>query len=107
MTFINFLKKLFQKKKQSHDIEQQNTPQHPVTAIHHEAYLEPNRERLNFRSSHEIARQIVKERHVQDVRERNIERQRSALGYGLHGKFRPRPAHEKKTFDLRKKPEKD
>jgi hypothetical protein len=111
MTFINWFKKLFQKKKHLHDVVQQSTPQQSVpqrnVTATQQAYLDPNRGRPNFRSSHEIARQIVKEMHVQNVRERNIERQRSVLGYGLHGKFRPRPAHEKKTFDLRKKPERD
>jgi hypothetical protein len=69
--------------------------------------LDPNRERPNFRSSHEIAHQIVKEMHVQNVRERNIERQRSVLGFGLRGKFRPRPAAEKRLWKLHEKPDKE
>jgi len=99
MGFINFLKKLLQKKKHLNNTVQQNTLEQPVAQ---RCVVE-----ANFRSSHEVARRVVKDIHVQHVRERNIERQRSVLGYGLHGKFRPRPAHEKKTFDLRKKPEKD
>jgi len=62
-------------------------------------------ERLSKVDPAEISRTIVKSIKTQTIREANIKRQQSTLGYGLKGKFRPRPAHEKKTFDLRKKPE--
>jgi len=99
MKLINFLKKLLQKKKTLQDIVQQSTTQQSVA--------QRCATEQNFSSSREIARRIVKEMHIQDIRQRNIERQRSVLGYGLHGKFRPRPAHEKKTWKLHEKPEKD
>jgi len=101
MGIINFLKKLFHKKKNQDTVQQsrvQCVTQHIPQGCPRDT---------NISETHEIARQIVKEFKVQNIRQKNIERQRSVLGYGLRGKFRPRPAHEKKTFDLRKKPEKD
>lgn len=62
-------------------------------------------ERLSKVDPAEISRSIVKAIKIQTIREANIKRQQSTLGYGLKGKFRPRPAHEKKTWDMKKKPE--
>lgn len=65
-------------------------------------------ERLSKIDPAEVSRSIVKAIKTQTIREANIKRQQSTLGYGLKSKnFRPRPAFEKKTFDLRKKPEKN
>jgi len=49
----------------------------------------------------------VKEVKTSAIREANIQRRKDTLGYGLKGKFRPRPAHEKKLWRLDKKPEED
>ena len=62
-------------------------------------------ERLSKVDPAEISRSLVKAINTQMIREANIKRQQSTLGYGLKGKFRPRPAHEKKTWDMKKKPE--
>ena len=63
-------------------------------------------ERLSKVDPAEISRSIVKSINTQTIREANIKRQQSTLGYGLKWK-KPRPAHEKKTWDLKKKPEKN
>jgi len=40
-----------------------------------------------------------------EIAKRNRERKESTLGYGLKGRnFKPRPAFEKKLYDLTKKP---
>lgn len=41
------------------------------------------------------------------IREANIQRRRNTLGHGLRGKFRPRPAFEKKTWNLDRKADED
>jgi hypothetical protein len=42
------------------------------------------------------------------IPELNKKRQEATLGYGLKSRnFRPRPAYEKRLYDLRKKPEKE
>ena len=62
-------------------------------------------ERLSKVNPTEVSRSIVKAINTQTIREANIKRQQSTLGYGLKGKFRPRPAYEKRTWDLKKKAE--
>lgn len=52
------------------------------------------REEIKFNTNQRIAKQ-------------NQEREKAILGYGLHGKFRPRSAYEKKLYDLSKKPSKE
>lgn len=37
---------------------------------------------------------------------KNVERRKNTLGYGIRGKFKPRPASEKKLWRLDKKPPK-
>ena len=50
---------------------------------------------------------FVKGVKLQAIREANIQRRKDTLGYGVKGKFRPRPAHEKRLWKLDKKPEED
>jgi len=51
--------------------------------------------------------QAMKEIKISAIREANIQRQHNTLGHGLRGKFKPRPAYEKKMWKLDKKPEED
>jgi len=41
----------------------------------------------------------------EEIAKRNLQRQQNTLGHGIRGKFRPRPAFEKKLWKLDKKPE--
>lgn len=42
------------------------------------------------------------------IRKQNVERRKATMGDGLKSRyFKPRPAYEKRLFDLRKKPEKE
>lgn len=44
----------------------------------------------------------------QRIARQNEERQKATMGYGLKSRnFKPRPAHEKRLFDLSKKPEEE
>lgn len=53
----------------------------------------------------DFMREWRKHRREAYIRERNLERRRATMGHGLKGKFKPRPAHEKRTWKLDKKPE--
>jgi hypothetical protein len=44
-----------------------------------------------------------KERYNRVIAEKNLERQRNTLGYGVRGKFKPRPHFEKAQWKLDKK----
>jgi len=53
-------------------------------------------------------RGIRKQLKIEAIRRKNRERQRSTLGHGLKSKFfKPRPAFEKRTWSLDKKPDDD
>lgn len=52
------------------------------------------------------SRAFVKAINLQLIRTANLERQQSTMGAGLPSKaFKPRPAHEKKTWNMAEKPE--
>jgi len=65
------------------------------------------REALELARPRDI-RGIRKQLKIEAIAEKNLERQRSTLGYGLKSKFfKPRPAYEKKNWRLDKKPDDD
>lgn len=61
-----------------------------------------------FNSAEELIVDLHKQRGWHKIAEKNRQRQRDMLGYGLKSRnFRPRPAFEKHLWDLQKKPEED
>lgn len=103
-----FLNHLFGREKAEKDRTAEVREEETITEIQRKIEETDRRlDRLSKVDPAEISRSIVKAINTQTIREANVKRQQSTLGYGLKGKFRPRPAHEKKTWDMKKKPEKN
>jgi hypothetical protein len=62
----------------------------------------------NQRAFNEGVNKVRKELKQQRIAKLNEERRKATLGYGLNSRnFKPRPAFEKKLWDLSAKPEKE
>lgn len=91
----NFFSKLFHTQKNSLTTQEEKDVEASLKEIR-------QGKAQKFRSADEL----IKDLHTRKIAEKNVERQKSTLGYGLKSRnFKPRPAHEMRTFDIRKKPE--
>lgn len=114
----NLFKRLIGKKEQKPPASpiEQKTPKYPPEFEEADRNLKAAKaqlERINKSLERRLnqpvpsASSIAKSLKIARIREKNLERRRSTLGYGLRGKFKPRPAFEKRLYDLSKKPKDD
>ena len=103
---FEWLKKLFRRQRAKVELKK---GLYPVSALppHHFGKLEPTPlPQTKIRQSPTPFIDFEKSLRQEQIRLRNQEKQRNTLGYGLKSRnFRPRPAWEKKNFDLSKKPQ--
>jgi len=79
------------------------TPQ-PKKYDEEKPFFHPNNQQAFDRGVEKTIHQLRQNR----IREQNLKRQKATMGSNLNSKlFKPRSGHEKRNFDIRKKPEDD
>ena len=66
-----------------------------------------NKTEVTFYEVNTIEFSTFKELKNKEIAKRNVDKQKSTLGYGLKGSFKPRSSHEKRLWDLSKKIEEE
>lgn len=102
---FEWLKKLFRKKDQSITFPAEALDNEKRQSEHLSFMTKEARKQTQpiFHQTTPSQKQLLRQLHIA---EQNQERQKSTMSYGLKTRnFRPRPAYEKRLYNLQKKPE--